>query len=127
MIGIFGNVVFNSSSFRVCTFDGLTREIQVRYAEHTVIGAKPVLEFLGNDLDAISFNMVFNSAIGVNPHAEMEKLRAVAKLGIVSTLIIGGNVYGEYVIESLSEAFDTFYNRGQLVKASVSINIKEWN
>lgn len=127
MIGILGNVVFTASSDRVFTFNGMTKDISARSVEHEVIGKKPVTEFIGEDLSSMSFDMRLDSNLGVDPYTELDNLDYMCKNGVVCTLILGEKVHGDFLIEKISQSFDHFYRDGQLLKASISVSLKEYN
>lgn len=127
MIGVFGNIVFSVSQYQVKTFKNMSKDTGVRVAQHDVIGSKPVVEFLGDDLATFNFDMVFSKQLGTNPQDEIDNLERLRENGIICVLIIGGIVYGEYLIEKLGTTFDNFYRNGELVKASVSVSLMEYN
>lgn len=127
MIGILGNVVFVASSFKVLTFTGMTKEVSVRTHEHEVIGMKPKTEFIGPDLKPVSFDMRLDSSLGVSPQREIDNLEFMCENGIICVLILGNRVHGEFLITNISESFDHFYRDGALLKASISVKLKEYN
>lgn len=127
MIGILGNVIFTASSYKVLTFSGMTKDVSVRTVEHEVIGQRPKTEFIGPDLSPVSFDMRLDSGLGVNPQREIDNLEYMCENGIICTLIIGSRVHGEFLITDLSESFDRFYRDGSLLKATVSVSLKEYN
>lgn len=127
MIGTLGNIVFSCSGYYVKTFSELTKTSSIRSAQHDVIGGRPVVEFLGDDLSSLSFNMTFNEQFGTSPDDELDNLEYIKRNGIVCTLIIGERVYGEFLINNLSSKFDIFHRDGRLTKASVSIELMEYN
>ena len=111
MIGSFAGISFSVSESRVQTFSEMTRETASRWNTHEVIGAKPKQEFLGPDLDSMSFS---------------KRLRQFCSDGEVDNLIIGGQNFGEYLIESVSETYNVVNNRGEIVQASVDVSLKEY-
>ncbi|TGV23874.1 hypothetical protein EN829_044785, partial [Mesorhizobium sp. M00.F.Ca.ET.186.01.1.1] len=70
-IGSFGSLIFEVTHEKVRTFDELTRSATARWSKHERFGQKPRSEFLGPDLDSISFKMRFDAQYGVNPKSEM--------------------------------------------------------
>ncbi|MBO4725737.1 MAG: phage tail protein, partial [Firmicutes bacterium] len=56
-IGSFGSLAFVCSMKRVRTFSELSRELSVRWAKHDLIGRKPDLEWVGEDLNSVSIQM----------------------------------------------------------------------
>lgn len=127
MIGTLGNVTFTVSSFKVLTFQGLTKDISVRTVEHEIIGMKPKTEFIGPDLKPISFDMRLDANLGVNPQKEIDNLEYLCENGIICALILGEKVHGEFLITGVSQSFDHFYRDGTLLKASINVKLKEYN
>ena len=65
MIGSYAGISFTVSEDKVQTFQEMSRETASRWNTHEVIGAKPKQEFLGPDLDSMTFTMQL-SAWGVS-------------------------------------------------------------
>jgi phage protein U len=125
MIGTFGDIVFKVSADTVRTFTQLTRSGNARYQQHDVIGQKPVLEFIGPDLDAITLPVKLDVSYGMNPQTEINAMREAMSTGARSAFIVGGKFLGDFVIESVSDTWETVSNRGNLIKANVSLSLKE--
>lgn len=126
MIGIFGSVVFETSSEKVRTFSDFKRSGEAEYGEHSRIGRKGILEFLGPGLDQITFSMLFTVSLGVNPREEIDKLRDLLNGGETETLILGGKPLGDFVVTSLSETWKRMDNAGRLLAAETSVTLKEY-
>ncbi|MCP4747973.1 MAG: phage tail protein [Desulfobacteraceae bacterium] len=125
-MGTFGKIVFETSSEKVLTFDGFERQTKARFASHTVIGQKPVLEHLGTDLDQISMNILFDAFLGVNPLEQINALREMISYGEEQNLVINDEKIGKFVIESMNENWKAVDNKGRLLAAQVSITLKEY-
>ena len=125
MIGTLGDAVFQASTDKVYTFQGLGRSAPGRYQQHDVVGQKPVLEFIGPGLEQISFDMRFDVGLGINPIAEIDKLRAARDAATIMPLTIGGSFLGDWIIEDVKDSWDRVDNRGTLLVASVSVSLKE--
>lgn len=98
-IGCLGPVVFTVSSSEVRTFSDWKREAKGRYATHNVMGGRPVLEFLGTDLQTITFTMRLSVFLGVNPANEAAKLRQLCEDGTSMPLVIGNETVGNHAIK----------------------------
>lgn len=125
MIGTLGSIVFKVSADTVRTFTNLTRAGTARYQQHDVIGKKPVLEFIGPDLDTIALPVRLDISYGLDPQSEINAMREAMNNGTRSAFIVGGKFLGDFVIESVSDTWETVSNRGNLIKASVSLSLKE--
>lgn len=126
MIGTFGPVVFTSSTNAVRTFSNLERSKSYRFAQHNVLIGKPRLEAIAPDLDTISFNMRFDLALGIDPASELIKLGGIIEAGAPQALVVGDNMLGLFVVEKLSEDWRRIDGRGQIIVASVSLQLKEY-
>ena len=124
MIGSFGNIVFETSTERIRTFDGFSRTGAARFAEHAVIDGKPRLQHTGTDLDEISFSVRLDAGLGLNPAEELEKVREILAAGDEQKLILNGKVLGDFVLTSIEEAWTRVDNQGRLITASLNLSLK---
>jgi phage protein U len=125
-IGTFGEIVFETSRTRIRTFDEFKRTSKARFAEHAVTGRKPVLEFLGSELDEVSLQMMFATSLGVTPSVEIDTLRQVLHSGEEQNLVVGGYNFGRFALTSMDEDWQKFDGKGRLLVAAVSIKLKEF-
>lgn len=127
MIGSFGNVVFSVSENKIQTFRDLKRDTSARYSDHEVIGAKAKREFLGPNLDSMSFTMELSSFRGVSPLSMEEILRKYCEKGEEQPLALGGKLFGEFCLESVSAAYEVIDGDGGIVRAKLDVSLKEYN
>ncbi len=127
-IGAFGNIIFETSDKKILTFDSFTQNISGRWAAHERIGLKPRQEFIGPSLRTISFNITLNAIYGVKPRTMLESLEKIVEDGTVNTLVIGTKAVGEnkWILKEISETWDVIFNKGELVKASLSLSLEEY-
>ena len=127
-IGAFSDLVFEVSDFKVLTYDDYRRESKARYARHELINDTTALEYLGRDLEEISFKMTFTASLNVNPAAEAEKVRRLCQVGEADYLILGNRVIGEnlWVIETVSEAAQAWDNAGNILVSTVDVKLAEY-
>lgn len=128
MVGAFGTITFQVSNFKVLTFSKFKRNISAKFAEHEVIASAPKLEYLHRELEEISFDMTFIKSLGVNPTAEVEKVRQLCNKGVANFLVLDNKVYGdmEFVIESFSEDVLYFDGAGSPIASKISVRCKEY-
>lgn len=128
MIGHFGKVKFVTNDKRILTFQDFKRESTVRTEKHAVIGRKPAKEFIGAELDTITFTIQLSAAHGVNPRIEAEKWLRMCRAGLAYPLVIGTRALGmdKWTIESVSQAWDVVMNRGELYSCKVDITLEEY-
>lgn len=125
MIGTLGAIVFEVSSEKVLTFDGLSRNRGANYHKHQVILEKAKLEFLNPNLDTISLPIRLDIFMGVNPIDEINKIGLYVYEGHRLPLIIGGRFFGYFVIESTSETFKRIDNLGNIIVADINLSLLE--
>ena len=129
VIGSLGGVVFKVSSPKnVMTLDGFSRSAKARLATHTVIAEKPLTEFLGADIQTLSFSIKLNAYRGVNPRKEMNKLIEYCEQGRVCTFVLGGRPVGggKWLIESVKEGVDLFDFDGSVLSSTADLSLREY-
>lgn len=128
LVGFMADIPFIVSSRFIRTFDDYGRSSAGRWAQHDIIGGKPVLEFIGSDVEKISFSMQLRADQGINPAKELEKLRKLRDTGQYFPLVIGGKLITDnmWVIESLDESVSFWGKFGSIMSAKVSVTLKEY-
>lgn len=121
-------VVFEVSDDKIHTFEGFTRDSNIRQAKHDIHLQKPKSEFLGPELDNIAFVIKLKAQFGVNPRDEMDKLLILQRVGIPVVLTIGNKNIGmnKWTIVSLGQAWETVDNEGRLLEAQLSVTLEEY-
>ena len=121
MIGTLGpNIIFAVNDQYALTFSGMTREVSGRWATHETPGTKPRAEFLGPGLHTIS--------LGVRPRRVLETIERMVEEGTAEYLILGFRPVGKnrFRLTGSSETWDTIYNRGELVRAKLTLTLEEY-
>lgn len=127
-IGTFAGVTFSVSDKTVKTFNNMKWQVSGKYAEHDRHLKRDLLEFLGPELETISFEMRLSIFLGVTPLTEIIKLRSIIQTGKTDRLVIGGKVYGSYkwAMTEMSVNLERFDNKGNLLVAIVDVTMKEY-
>ena len=127
-IGSFGELVFMVSANTVKTFDDMSWDFSAKYTTHDRHIKEDLLEYMGPEIEEISFSMVFSVFFGVDPMAEINKLRGMVKTGRAERLVIGGKVYGSYkwVPQKGSVDLQRFDGKRNLWAAKVKVTLKEY-
>lgn len=128
-IGNFGSLItFETNDRRILTFSGMKKEASAGVTEHQRFLQKPLTEFTGPKLSTVSFSITLNAMHGVKPRATMEAIEKAIEEGQTELLVIGGRQVGtgKWIITSMSESWEHMYNGGELVAASVSLNLQEY-
>lgn len=95
-----GPFMFESLSFG---YTGIRRNLSTRWADIATVGGLNSLQWTGGDDDTVEIGGV------IFPHefgglGNLEGLRGAAMSGAVLSLVsLGGNVYGMFVVEGVSE------------------------
>lgn len=128
IIGSFGDIVFATSSVSVLVPNNIGRNIGKRTATHEVIEGKPLVEYLGPDLQTITFDINLRAEYGVRPRKMLDKLAEMAESNEAFLLQIGGKPIGEHswVLDSISETWDNIYSGGELSEATVKLSLTEY-
>ena len=126
-IGNWGSFIkFQTSDDKVLTFDGFKRRVSARTAKHNIVNARPKLEYLGPDLQSITFRIELNAMLGVRPRKAEEKL--IKRIGYVAPLVIGGkNVCSRAMLTGLSNAYNIVLKKGEVLSMSIDVTMSEYN
>lgn len=129
VIGTWGDITFAVSRNQIKTFDGLKWDSGAKYSTHDRHLKEPLLEFMGTDVESMTFTMFFSAFLGVNPIAEVSKMLKAMRRGEVHRLVIGPKAYGtnKWVITKLSNSLNRYDNRGNLLVAKVSVTMKSYS
>ena len=102
-IGSLGDIPFETSASSVRTPRDISRKISSRYETHYVLGAKPRLEYLSEELDSITMQIRLVEMGELQPEAELARLAALCRQGQAVPLILMGLNFGNVIIESVTE------------------------
>lgn len=123
IVGSLEDILFSVSSNTIRTFNGMNRSGSARIEHHMPINGQPVAEFIGPDVQQITFNMELKQNFNINVNNALESLRDKRDLGEICTLIIGGNYLGDWLISEVGESHNLHNRRGRLVGATASITL----
>jgi phage protein U len=128
MIGFFGDIIFETNDKRILTFQGFNRSSGGRWGKHDIIGRKPASEFIGPNLDKITFTVLLNGNHGVKPLYEMERWLYKERDGVAHELVIGNRAKGvdKWVVKSVSQMWEVILNKGQVLSGKVDIELEEY-
>jgi len=94
-------------------------------AKHRTIFAPSSLQFLGDELLSLEINVGFHRDF-CNPLEEYQKLKDIAKEGLPQKLIIAEQVYGDFVIESITAEVKQVDMWGKPVAIYCTITLTEY-
>ncbi len=126
IVGTFGHIAFEVSDSRLYVVGEVARTTGARYEEHLVTGGKPRLEFMAPNLDDITLEIKLQAGYGVNPAAEINKLRTICQSGEAYPLMIGGDNLGRFVIVEISDNWKHSLGDGRVTVLEGSVKFKEY-
>lgn len=128
MIGQLGDYEFEVSAESLRTFDGLKFSNSASYAEHKVLGRKGVLEYTGLNASSAGLKISLNADFGADVLEEIAAFYEYMNDGEALVFMLGGEVMGEdmWVIESLDEDYTEIGSRGEVIRAELSLKLKEY-
>ena len=134
MIGAIGSktlddvILFEVSSEKILTIDDFKRSNSVRFAKHDTLLRKPVSQFVGPELDEITFKIMLKAQFGVNPQTEFNKLMILQRNGTTISIILGRTAFGvfRWTIQSLGMPWDIIDNTGFCISCTVDVTLREY-
>lgn len=107
-------------------FNGMNESQSYNYAQHERINQKPVLQFLGLNLQEQDIKLNFHASF-CTPEDEIKKLKDVANLGTPLKFIKGnGNYVGVFVITEIASVTEQATNEGDLISVQVDLKLREY-
>ena len=96
------------------------------FAEQKVIETKPQLQWVGDDLERLKFELMWHASF-TNPSAQLARLRATAAEHLALPLVFGdGGFRGFFVIESIHVKSQQLSAGGAPIAIRVALALKEW-
>lgn len=128
MVGSFGEIIFETSDKRIMSFNNFSRTVKGRWIEHNMYKRKPRSEFIGKDIDEVTFTIVLKSSYGVDPLTQLNKWEDIVRNGYHDILVIGKKQIGKSNVKvtEISEAWNMIFNNGKLTSANIDITISEY-
>lgn len=107
-------------------FNGMNESQSYNYAQHERINQKPVLQFLGLNLQEQDIKLNFHASF-CTPEDEIKKLKNVANLGTPLKFIKGnGDYVGVFVITEIVSVTEQATNEGDLISVQVDLKLREY-
>jgi phage protein U len=96
------------------------------FPELRVIESKPRLQWVGDELERLSFDLMWHASF-TNPAAQLALLRATAAQHLALPLVFGnGGFRGFFVIESIKVKSQQLSAGGAPIAIRVALALKEW-
>lgn len=107
-------------------FSGLNESNTFNYVQHERINNKPILQYLGQDLQEQDIKLNFHASFCV-PEDELKKLKNVAKKGEPLKFIKGNGEYvGVFVITEIISATEQTSDEGDIIYIQVDLKLREY-
>lgn len=128
-VGSMGDIPFVVSYGKIRTFSDYGRSGSGRWAKHDLIGRKPVMEFLGPDVEKVSMKIQLRTDHGINPESELGRLRKMRDTGAVFPFILGGAPVSDnyWLLEDIGENVSYWRAGGKILSVSVDITLTEFS
>lgn len=127
-VGSMGDIPFVVTYGKIRTFSDYGRSGSGRWAKHDLIGRKPVMEFLGPDVEKVSMKIQLRTDHGINPESELGRLRKMRDTGAVFPFILGGAPVSDnyWLLEDIGENVSYWRAGGKILSVSVDITLTEY-
>ena len=128
-VGSMGDIPFVVTYGKIRTFSDYGRSGSGRWAKHDLIGRKPVMEFLGPDVEKVSMKIQLRTDHGINPESELGRLRKMRDTGAVFPFIVGGAPVSDnyWLMEDIVENVSYWRAGGKILSVSVDITLTEYS
>lgn len=124
-IGAFGSIIFTVSTSQIKTFDEFSRRSVAKFADHEIAGQKPIPEFIGEELDEITFSIQLNRTYA-SPERDLMLLNKIKSSGVASRLIIGSRNLGKFTLREFEENLTHVGKNGAILFAEVELTLTEY-
>lgn len=127
-VGCLGKIVFEVSEKTIQTINDVSWSGSVNITEHHRHLGDACTEFTGRNADTISLEIHLSAWLGVNPLKTIHQIWEYERKGTAVPLVIGEQSYGKYrwLIKSHSTKLEKFDRGGNLLSATVSLNLIEY-
>ena len=107
-------------------FNGISETNSYNYAEHARISQKPLLQYLGENLQEQDIKLNFHTSF-CTPEDEIKKLKEVAKKGLPLKFIKGNGEYvGVFIISEISSVTEQASKEGYLTSVQIDLKLREF-
>ncbi len=107
-------------------FNGIEETNSYNYAEHPRINQKPMLQFLGENLQEQSIKLNFHTNF-CTPELEIKKLKEAAKKATPLKFIKGNGEYvGVFVISEISSVTEQASKEGYINSIQLDLKLREY-
>ena len=122
MFAQLGDIKFDLITY----FNGIEETNSYNYAEHPRINQKPMLQFLGENLQEQSIKLNFHTNF-CTPEDEIKKVKTVAQKGTPLKFIKGNGEYiGVFVIAEITASTEQTTKEGNINSIQLEVKLREY-
>ena len=128
MVGMWGQLRFRVSDSYVLTFSGMKRTVSASWNENERVGLKSLPQFGGPALQELSMDIALDAGLGVKPYRLLKLIETQVESGSAYPIVLGKRLIGQnkWVCVKSSEAIEIVLKRGEIYRATVTLNFKEY-
>lgn len=128
MVGMWGQLRFRVSDSYVLTFANMKRTVAASWNESERIGLKAIPSFGGAVLQELSMEITLDAGLGVKPSRLLKLIETQVEKGYAYPIVLGKRLTGQnkWVCVKSSEAIEVVLKRGEIYRATVTLNFKEY-
>lgn len=121
-------VIFQVSEDVVRTIEKWKWSGKARWATHKRHGMNALTEYVGRDIDEMSFTIKLVEDLGVEPMKELERLWRWERGGVALAMVVGEHHYGRYRWAIVSHSTEIQYTdkEGNIYACEVSLKLQEY-
>lgn len=127
-VGSFGEITFQVNDSKILTYEKKVLNKTATFSSQNVLNSKPVLTFMGTDLDRITLSVKVDLMNGYNPADVRAKLDKMMNSGKFAYLIMGDMPQANYpyVIEKYSMEEIAWDGKGNCILCVFDIDLVEY-
>ncbi|MDR0440138.1 MAG: phage tail protein [Candidatus Accumulibacter sp.] len=125
--GVSMHVLLGDIAFDLVTyFEGIEENFSANFAEHPLIEGKPRLQWIGDNLDEITWHMVLHAGF-CQPALEMLKVKAaIARHEALPLIFANGDYKGHFVPTDMRVTTKQLTRDGTLVWVETDLTLREY-
>lgn len=129
MIGYYGEILFECSEQKMLTPSKWSRSGSSRWQDYDLLQRKPVSSFGGPALEKISFTIILDVNMGVNPEIQLRRLRKIRDEGEVYPLVLNNEMITQnyWRLDDIKESDNYFTGDGQLMRSEADLSLTEYS
>ena len=104
----------------------LERDVVYKFAEHHLIGSKPKLQNVGQELDIVNIEIEFNEHF-CNPEEKADEIEKYAReQQPLSFVLQSGRNFGYFIIDRINSLVKGTHQDGQIKIINLALSLREY-